>query len=130
MIKEGIIPIFCVPQNIGRNSIIESVKQLTILEERMISPHLAFAQIHKLHNYGQYKLHGSIINVPANIDQIQSLLPRLPEDQSTIGILLKCCLEYKSPYMFGNIRPNMTMKALKDLINTPLYKESNVSICP
>ena len=29
LIKEGIIPIFCVPQNIGRNSIIEFVKQLT-----------------------------------------------------------------------------------------------------
>ena len=69
----------------------------------MISPRLAFAQIHKLHNYGQYKLYGSIINVLANIDQTQSLLPRLPEDESMIRILLNCCLEYKSPYMFGNI---------------------------
>ena len=43
LIKKGIIPIFCVPQNIDRNAIIESVKQLTILEERMISPRLAFA---------------------------------------------------------------------------------------
>ena len=96
----------------------------------MISPRLAFGQIHKLLNYGQYKLHGSIINVPANINQTQSLLLRLPEDESTIGILLKRRLEYKSPYMFGNIRPNMTMIALKDLINTPLYKECNVSIRP
>ena len=96
----------------------------------MISPRIAFAQIHKLHNYGQYKLHGSIINVPTNIDQTQSLLPRLPEDESTIGILLKRRLEYRSPYMSGNIRPNMTMITLKDLINTPLYKECNVSIRP
>ena len=100
---KGIIPIFCVPQNIGRNFIIESVKQLTILEERMISPSFAFAQIHKLYNYSQYKLHGSIINVSANIDQTQSLLPRLPEDESTIGILLKRRLEYTSPYMSRNI---------------------------
>ena len=69
----------------------------------MISPRLAFAQIHKLYNYGQYKLYESIINFPANIDQTQSLLPELPEDESTIGILLKCHLEYKSPYMSGNI---------------------------
>ena len=61
----------------------------------MISPRLVFTQIHKLHNYGQYELHGGIINVPANIDQTQSLLPRLPEDESTIGILLKRRLEYK-----------------------------------
>ena len=129
-IKKGIIPTYCVPNNIFRNSVIESVKQLTILEERLISPRLAFAQIHKLYNYGQYKLHGSIINVPANIDQTQSVLPRLPEDGTTIGILLKRRLEYRSPYMSGNIRPNITMIALKDLINTPLYKECNVLIRP
>ena len=103
LIKKGIIPIFCVPQNICRNSIIESIKQLTVLEERMISPRLAFSQIHKLHNYCQSKLHGSIINVPTNIDQIQSLLPRLPKDELTIGMLLKRRLEYKSPYISGNV---------------------------
>ena len=32
--------------------------------------------------------------------------------------------------MSRNIRPNMTMMALNDLINTPLYKECNVSIRP
>jgi hypothetical protein len=58
-----------------------------------------FAQIHKLHNFGQFKLHGNIINVIANIDQTQSLLPRLLEDSITIEILFKQCLEYKSTYM-------------------------------
>ncbi len=33
---------------------IESVKKLNILEERLISLRQAFAQIYKLHNYGQY----------------------------------------------------------------------------
>jgi hypothetical protein len=98
------------------------------LEERLISPRIAFAQIHKLHNFGQFKLHGSIINVPTNIDQTQSLLPRLPKDGTTIGILLKRRLEYRSPYMSGNIRPNIIMIALKDLIKTPLYKECNIVI--
>jgi hypothetical protein len=100
------------------------------LEERLISPRIAFAQIHKLHNFGQFKLHGSIINVPTNIDQTQSLLPRLPEDGTTIGILLKRRLEYRSPYMSRNIRPNIIMIALKDLIKTPLYKEYNIVIRP
>jgi hypothetical protein len=68
--------------------------------------------------------------VPANIDQTQSLLPRLPEDGTTIGVLLKRRLEYRSPYMSGNIRPNITMIALKDLMTTPLYKECNVVIRP
>ena len=33
---------------------IESVKKLNVLEELFISPRQAFAQIYKLHNYGQY----------------------------------------------------------------------------
>jgi hypothetical protein len=42
-----------------------------------MSPCLAFAQIHTLHNFGQFKLLRSIINVPTNIDQTQNLLPHL-----------------------------------------------------
>jgi hypothetical protein len=84
----------CVPNNICRNSIIKFVQQLIELEERLVSPRIAFAQIHKLHNFAQFKLHGSIINVPSNIDQTQSLFPRLLEDGTTIGTLLKRCLEY------------------------------------
>jgi hypothetical protein len=68
--------------------------------------------------------------VPTNIDQIQSLLPCLPEDGTTTRILFKRCLEYKSPYMSGNIRSNITMMPLKDLIKTPLCKECNIFIHP
>ena len=53
MIKINKTPIFYVPKNIFRNVMIESVKKLNVLEERLISPRQAFAQIYKLHNYGQ-----------------------------------------------------------------------------
>jgi hypothetical protein len=96
-LKKCEIPKFCVPNNICRNSIMKSIQQLTELEERLISLRIAFARIHKLHNFGQFKLYGSIINVPTNIDQTQSLLPRLPEDGTTIEILLKRRLEYRLP---------------------------------
>jgi hypothetical protein len=49
-------------------------------------PHLIFAQIYKFQRYGQYKMHGSDINVLANVDQIQSILPHLPHHGVTIGI--------------------------------------------
>jgi hypothetical protein len=128
LIKKRKIPTFCIPNNIFRNSIIKSVKLLTVLEERLISRCLVFAQICKVHNFGQFKLHGCIINMPANIDRTQSLLPHLPGDGTTIGMLLKECLEYRSPYMSRIIRSNITIIALKDLIKTPLYKECNVFI--
>jgi len=45
-------------------------KNLTQLEKHFISPCFAFAQIYKLQGYGQYNMHGSVINVPKNVDQI------------------------------------------------------------
>jgi len=65
----------------------------------------------------------SIINVPANIDKTQSVLPRLLEDDGTIGVLLKWCLIYKSPFMSENVRPNMIILALKDLLNTQMEND-------
>jgi hypothetical protein len=50
---------------------------------------LVFAQIKKFQGYGQYKLHGSVINVRANVDQIQSILLRLLHDNAIIGVFLK-----------------------------------------
>jgi hypothetical protein len=73
-------------------------------------------------------MHGSVINVPANVDQTQSILPRLPHGGATIGVFLKWCLEYKSLYMSNNVHPNMVIVILQDLIETSLYKDLNVTI--
>jgi len=88
------------------------VQKLTQLKKRFISPRLYFAQIYKLQGYGQYKIHGNVINVPTNVDQTQSILPHLPHDGATIGVFLKRCFEYKSPYMSRNVRPNMIIVVL------------------
>jgi hypothetical protein len=54
-------------------------------------------------------MHGNVINVFANVDQTQSILPCLQHDGVTIGVFLKRRLEYKSPCMSKNVRPNMVM---------------------
>jgi hypothetical protein len=73
-------------------------------------------------------MHGSVIDVPTNVDQIQSILSHLPYDGAIVGVLLKRLFEYKSLYMSRNVCPNMVMVALRNLIETPLYKDLNVSI--
>jgi hypothetical protein len=104
------------------------VSSLNKIEEPLVSPRLAFAQIYQLKGYGQYGIRGSIVNVPANLDLIQNVLPRLPHDSSIIVVYLKRKLEYKSIYMSGFVRPNIVMKALFDLCKTPLYENANISI--
>jgi hypothetical protein len=43
--------------------------------------------VNKLYSYGQYKMHGSVINVVA--DQTQSILSCLSLDEATICVFLK-----------------------------------------
>jgi hypothetical protein len=70
----------------------------------------------------------SVINVHTNMNEIQSILPCLPYDDVTIGVFLKWCLEYISPYMLGNVCPNMVMIVLWNLIEKSYY--INIWILP
>jgi hypothetical protein len=54
-------------------------------------------------------MHGSVINVLVNVNETQLILSRLPHDDATIGVFLKRCLEYKSPYMSRNVFQNMVL---------------------
>jgi len=51
-------------------------------------------------------------------------------DETTMRIILKCRLEYESPYLSGNIKPNQTMLALRNLMKTPLYINVKNSMRP
>jgi hypothetical protein len=51
-------------------------------------------------------------------------------DKTTIGLILKRRLEYKSPYLLGNIWSNQVMVVLKDLVKTPLYINVKISVRP
>jgi len=78
-------PKLLVSTNIKLNDPINFVKKLNELEKRLISPHLAFVQIWQLQGYGQYSIKGNIINVLANVNFTQSILPHLPHNEATIG---------------------------------------------
>ncbi len=39
-------------------------------------------------------------------------------------------MEYKSPHLTCNVRPNLIMLALHNLFNTPLYENSRITIHP
>jgi len=67
---------------------ISSITKLTHLEEHLISPQLSFAQIYKLHGYGQYKMKSIVINVLTNINQTKLVLPCLC-DEATNRFIFK-----------------------------------------
>jgi hypothetical protein len=76
-----------VPTQLSKNSTI--VKSLIIFEKRLVSLHLTFAKICKLHGYEKYKLNDNIINVITNIDETQFIVLRLPHGNLPIGIFFE-----------------------------------------
>lgn len=103
---------------------------LTQLEERMVAPRLPFMQIRMTGFEQQWKLHGNVVNVESNINTCASCLPRPFTDMTVVQLKLMRRMNYTKPYLYDKIRPAVVAKALKYLIDTPLYKEDDVTLAP
>jgi hypothetical protein len=44
----------------------------------------------QLGGYGQYGVHGNIVNVPINLNLAQNVLPQMPYEDSSISMFKKC----------------------------------------
>ena len=99
------------------------------LEERFISPVMAFMLIHQLFPGGQLSLYGSICHLPIEIGKMVDTLPRNLNQFETIAVKLKRRLCYKNTVFNENIRPQKIMQALKYLLqNSELYQQHNINI--
>ena len=98
------------------------------LEERFISPVMAFMLIHQLLPGGQLSLCGSICHLPIEIGKIINTLPRTFDQYETISVKLKRRLCYKNTVFNENVRPHKIIAALQYLLKrSQLYKENNIT---
>jgi len=75
----------------------------------------------------QLKIHGNIVNVPANVNDTVSILPRLQSQNCTIKINLKRKLQYKSSALSLIARPHKVFQVACWLIeNSELYKDEGI----
>jgi hypothetical protein len=74
---------------------------LNKVKEHLTTPHLTFTQIFQLQRYGQYGLHGSIVNVPTNLIIIQTILLQMPHENYSISVFLKYI--YIQIYLYGKL---------------------------
>ena len=76
----------------------------------------------------QLKINGNIVNIPADVVNTVNMLPRFPNDTSTIKVNLKRRLQYKSSALSLNVRPNKVAEAAKWLVNNGnLYKDEGIT---
>ena len=129
-LNKGKVPKLSISNGCGFNNKPDEL-HLFPLEERYISPVMAFMLIHQLSSGGQFSIKGSICHVPIEINNIVSTLPRQFNENETIAVKLKRRLCYKNSVFHENIRPHVILKALKYLSeNSTLYKEHKIEINP
>ncbi len=105
------------------------LKDLTPLEERLISPRIPFMQVRELPRGGQLSIHGNVVNVPADVNSTVSVLPRPINESQTIPIKLKRRLGYKHHYQFQNVRPSKVLEAAQYLVRTSeLFKNEGIQV--
>jgi hypothetical protein len=95
---------------------------------RLLAPRLAFQKLMQAPRGRKLKINGNIVNVPADVVNTVNMLPRFPNDTSTIKVNLKRKLQYKSSALSLNVRPNKVAEAAKWLVNNGnLYKDEGIT---
>ena len=101
---------------------------LNELESRLLAPRLAFLKLMQAPRGKQLKINGNIDNVPADITNTVSMLPRLPDETGTIKVNLKRKLQYRSSALSLNVRPHKVVQAANWLVNnSSLHREEGIT---
>ena len=102
---------------------------LNELECRLLAPRLAFQKLMQAPRGRQLKIHGNVVNVPAEVSNTVNMLPRLPSETGTIKVNLKRKLQYKSSALSLNVRPHKVVQAANWLIkNSSLYRQEGITL--
>ena len=86
---------------------------LNELECRLLAPRIAFQKLMQAPQGRQLKIHGNIVNVPADVTHTVTMLPQLHSQTATIKVNLKHKLQYKSSALSLNVRPDKVVQAAK-----------------
>ncbi|CAA9997342.1 unnamed protein product, partial [Nesidiocoris tenuis] len=130
-IKAGVIPRTTANENLTFPEVPDCVKKLSPLELRMVSPYIPFMQIKSLMPNilnAQQSIKGSIVNVPVDVNEMISVLPRNFSNMSTIQIKLKRHIDHKTHYLFETIQPQKVCDAMSELVQTPLYVKHGIRV--
>lgn len=73
----------------------------------------------------QWGLRGNVVNVENNINTCVQTLPRTFDETFVVQFKLMRRMHYIGHYIYYKVRPAKVYKALKLLMETPLYKKHN-----
>ena len=100
---------------------------LTVAEWCMLSPRLAFMQIHESAVGKQLRIHGNVVCVPADVCTTVNMLPRTSCDLETVAIQLKRRSQYQHAVLSSNVRPACIREVGQYLVQCPLFQQEHIS---
>ncbi len=114
--------------NIGLLDVIpEDLKEVNGLERRSFGRQIPFMIVITLPRDGQFGINGACVNVPAKLNAVCDLLPRMPEEADIVDFKLKRKLKYHGHHMSSTINLQKIITALKWLKeNNPKYSDVEV----
>lgn len=125
-ILKGTIPSISVANGLEFDEIPNELKDLKSLEAVFISQRIPFMKLVALPRGKQKSVHGCVVNIPIEIQQSLSVLPRVPSSDSFITVKLKRKIKYRGHVFMQTIRPRKIKNALHNLkcvMKNPLYED-------
>jgi len=77
---------------------------------------------------GGLSILGQVINVPVDVNNMVTTLPRNLDDDYAINISIKRNLIHKSSYLSGVVKKRVVKEWLKYLIDQPLYRQYSIKV--
>ena len=111
-LKKNKLPVQSVANMLEVPGVPEELQGLTHLECHCIGLRIPFMMLRALRKGGLGQIRGPCINVPATLEPIAKVLPRVPENIDLVLLKFKRMITYKSNYMCDYIRPQKVMTAL------------------
>ena len=127
-VAKGKVPKLCLANGLDFPPIPYELKGLSQLEHRLVSARIPFMQLRELKPTTQLGIKGNIVNVPIDIEESVSILPREFDRTSTIQLAFKRRLRYKGSFIREWIRPHAVYQAAKYLVGQTLYKEEGIGV--
>ena len=121
-LKQNRMPAQAVANGLEVSNVPAELQGLTRLEVRCIGLRVPFMMITALPKGKRGKIRGACVNVPASLEPIAEVLPRVPENMDMVILKFKRIVVSKNNYMCDYIRPYKVMTALRWLkTNNPHY---------
>lgn len=128
-LKNSEVPPCSIGNNMSFPDVPDELKNLTQLEQLLISPRIPFMKIRELPRGGQLGIKGNVVNVPADVNKTVRLIPRNMSESETIPVKFKRSLNFKSHLAFEQVRPEKILKAAKWLVNhSNLFQNEGISV--